>query len=172
MTDFKTFDTERLILRPTSKEDAKFIFELFNTPSWLKYIGDRNIRTIEDAAIYIENKMLSQLEKLSFSNYTIIRKSDNAKIGTCGLYDREGLDGIDIGFAFLPEYGKKGYAFEAVEKLKNSAFEEFKLKEIIAITRKDNFSSQKLLEKLDLKLEGIAKLPNDDEEWLLYKIKA
>lgn len=163
--------TERLILRPTSEEDAEFIFELLNSPKWLKYIGDRNIKSVESAKEYIKTKMLPQLKRLGFSNYTLIRRSDNIKIGTCGLYDREGLEGIDIGFAFLPEYEKKGYAFESANKLKNVAFDEFGINEIIAITTKDNISSQKLLEKLGLKLNGTTKLPNDDEELLFYKIK-
>ena len=170
MSQHKNFETERLILKPTSEEDAEFILELFNTPKWIKYVGDRNIRTVENARDYIQTKMLSQLERLGYSNYTLIRKADNCKIGICGLFDRDGVEGIEIGFAFLPEYEKKGYAFESANKLKNVAFSEFGLAEINAITVKDNISSQKLLEKLGLKLNGTTKLPDDDEELLLYKI--
>jgi len=115
--------------------------------------------------------MLPQLENLGYSNYTLIRKIDKVKIGTCGLYDREGLEGIDIGFAFLPEYEKKGYAFEAADKIKDIAFNEFEITMISAITAKDNFSSQKLLEKLGLELTGTTKLPNENEELLVYKIE-
>jgi len=171
MIQYKIFETERLLLKPTSEEDAELIFELLNTPKWIKNIGDRNIKTVESAKNYIKTKMLPQLKRLGFCNFTIIRKVDNYKLGTCGLYDREGVEGIDIGFAFLPEYERKGYAFESVNKLKNVAFNEFGLTVINAITVKDNISSQKLLEKLGLKLEGTTKLPNDDEELLLYKIK-
>lgn len=155
---------------PTSEEDAAFIFELLNTPKWIQYIGDRNIKTIEIAKQYIADKMLPQLHRLGYSNYTIIRKEDNQKIGTCGLYDREGLEGIDIGFAFLPEYEKIGYAFEAANQLKQAAFNEFKIEMISAITTKDNFSSQKLLEKLGFQVSGNITIPNDEEELLLYKI--
>lgn len=115
--------------------------------------------------------MQPQLERLGYSNYTLVRKIDNVKIGTCGLYDREGLEGIDIGFAFLPEYERKGFAFEAANKIKNVAFNEFGIKVISAITTKNNVSSQKLLEKLGLELTGTTKLPNDNEELLLYKIE-
>jgi len=168
---YKSFETERLIIRPTSESDSELIFELLNTPKWLKYIGERNVKTIENAKNYINEKMIPQLERLGYSNYTLIRKQDNQKIGTCGLYDREGLKGIDIGFAFLPEYEKKGFAFESSNRLKEAAFNEFGIKTISAITMKDNTSSQKLLEKLGLKLIGTTKLPNDDEELLLYKIE-
>ena len=171
MTEYKVFETERLLLKPTSLADAEFIFELMNTPKWIEYIGDRNVKTIESAKAYIANKMMPQLQRLGYSNYTILRKSDDAKIGTCGLFDREGLEGIDIGFAFLPEYEKKGYAIEATNKLKDMAFNEFEIPELSAITAKNNGASQALLEKLGLKRSGTTKLPNDDEVVLVFKLK-
>ena len=171
MNNYRIIETERLLLKPCSEEDAEFIFRLFNTPNWIKYIGDRNIRTVESAEKYIVEKMKPQLGRLGFSNYTVIRKKDRAKIGTCGLYDREGLEGIDIGFAFLPEYEKQGYAFEAADALKKAGFKNFGLTSIRAITTKDNFSSQRLLEKLGLELMGSTKLLDNNEELLLYKIE-
>jgi RimJ/RimL family protein N-acetyltransferase len=167
---YRVFETERLVLQPTSEEDADFIFELMNTPKWHQFIGDRNIDTIEDAKIYIQKKIRPQLERLGYSNYTLIRKIDNLKIGSCGLYDREGLEGIDIGFALLPAYESKGYAYEAASKLKRIAFEEFGIEAIRAITAKDNLASQRLLEKLGLVLSGTVLLPNDEEELLLFEI--
>lgn len=169
MTGYKSFETERLVVKPTLEEDAEFIFVLLNSPNWLKYIGDRNVTSIESAKEYIKIKMLPQLERLGFGNYTVIRKSDQVKMGICGLYDREGLAGLDIGFAFLPEYEGKGYAFESANRLKQAVCDEFGITEIVAITSQDNVSSQKLLEKLGLKLAGTTKIPNDDEELLLYK---
>ena len=171
MTAYKVFETERLQLKPTSVADTEFILELMNTPKWIEYIGDRNVKTIASTKAYIANKMMPQLQRLGHSNYTIVRKSDDAKIGTCGLFDREGLEGIDIGFAFLPAYEKQGYAFEAADKLKHMAFNEFGISELSAITAKNNCASQALLEKLGLKQSGITKLPNEDEEVLLYKLK-
>jgi len=170
MFAYKTFETERLILNPTLEDDADFVLELFNTPKWLKNIGDRNVKTIEQAKEYINAKMMIQLERLGFANYTVIRKSDHTKLGICGLYDRDGLDGLDLGFAFLPEYERNGYAFESPNKLKQAAFDEFGINELVAITTHDNISSQKLLEKLGLIYSGTTRIPNDDEELLLYKI--
>lgn len=167
----KEFETERLLIKPTSVRDAELIYQLMNTPKFIKYVGDRNINSIEDAENYIRNKMLPQLNSLGYSNYSLIRKSDDSKIGTCGLYDRDGVEGIDIGFALLPEYEGFGYAYESVNRLKKAAFEEFEIEEIKAITSKENISSQKLLEKLGLEKVGTIKLPNEDEELLLYKIE-
>ena len=167
---FQTFETERLLLRPTSYEDAPFVLELLNTPEWIQFIGDRNVRSIKDAEDYISTRMMPQLQRLGYGNYTVIRKADGAKLGSCGLYDREGLEGIDIGFAFLKKYSGQGYAFEAANKVKEAAFTVFGITKLVAITTKDNLSSQKLLEKLGLKYSRLVKLPNDNEELMLYQL--
>ena len=113
--------------------------------------------------------MLPQLEKLGYSNYTLIRKSDDAKLGCCGLYDREGLEGVDIGFALLPEYEKQGYAFEASKELMRAAVEDFGITKIKGITSKDHFASQKLLQKLGMICSGTVVLPDEEEELLVFE---
>lgn len=168
----KTFTTERLEIRPTSEKDSAFVLELLNSPGWIEHIGDRNVKTVAQARRYIKEKMTPQLERLGFSNYTLIRKKDRQKIGVCGLYDRQGLEEIDLGFALLPEYGKQGFAFEAARAIRDAAFNEFKLKSIVAITSKRNLSSQKVLEKLGFKPIGTTKLPESDKKLLLYKLEA
>jgi [ribosomal protein S5]-alanine N-acetyltransferase len=172
MTEIKTFETERLILKPTSEDDAEFVFRLLNTPKWHQYIGDRNIKSIENARQYIKDRMIAQVGQFCFANYTLIRKSDSVKMGTCGLYNRGGVDGIDIGFAFLAEYEKMGYAFEAASKLRDLAFSEFGINSLSAITAKENTSSQKLLERLGMKLTSTTILPDTFDELLLYKSEA
>lgn len=164
-------ETERLVLIPTTEADTSFIFELLNTPKWLKYIGDRNINSLDDAKSYISNKILPQFEQSGFGTYTVIKKSDQKKIGTCGLYDREGLEGVDLGFAFLPEFEKNGYAYEASNRILEIAFDRLNFDEIKAITTKDNTSSQRLLEKLNFRHEGKIKLSEEGDEMLLFKRK-
>lgn len=164
--------TERLFLRPTNIEDSSFIFELMNTPKWIKNIGDRNIQSPLDAENYIKEKMIPQLEKLGYSNYTVIRKDDHVKLGSCGLYNREGIEGVDIGFAFLPQYEGKGYAYESANKLMALAFSEFNIKKVSGITIEENTASRKLLEKLGLKFSKIIRLPDDDVDLLLYETPA
>ena len=166
----KTFETERLQIKPTLEEDAAFILDLLNTPKWMQYIGDRNVHTVEDAKAYIRERMLPQLEKLGYSNYTVTRKSDGEKLGTCGLYNRDGIEGIDIGFAFLPQFEKKGYAFESVQKLLEVAIHDFTIKKISAITTKENSASQKLLTKIGMTFKKKVRIPNDDKELLLYML--
>jgi ribosomal-protein-alanine N-acetyltransferase len=166
----KIIETERLIIKPTSIEDAPFIFELFNSQKWIEFIGDRGVHSIKDAEEYIAIKIVPQIERLGFGNYTIIRKSDNTKIGSCGLYDRDGIEGIDIGFALLPNFEKMGYAFESVYKLKEVAFNEFKLNEIKGITLVKNIASQKLLKKIGLEFVDYIKLSHRKEKIMLFKI--
>ncbi|HEY9221394.1 MAG TPA: GNAT family N-acetyltransferase [Lutibacter sp.] len=170
MKTCKHFETERLILQPTTSADAEFIFELVNTPKWLANIGDRNVKSVEDAKRYIKERMTPQLEKLGYGNYTLIRKADNLKAGTCGLYDREGLEGIDIGFALLPDFENLGYGYESAAKLLEVGIKVFHIKRISAITTKENIASQKLIEKLGLKYVNTIKIPNDEEELLLYSL--
>jgi len=171
MPKFKSFETERLLLKPTSLEDASFIIELLNSPKWIEFIGDRNVHTKEEAKQYILEKMTPQLKKMGFANYTVIRKEDNIKMGTCGLYDREGLEGVDIGFAFLPEFENKGYGFESANKIKNIGFSIFGLTKIQAIIMQNNVASQKLIEKLGLTFKKLITIPNDSEVLMLYEIE-
>jgi RimJ/RimL family protein N-acetyltransferase len=171
MKKYAHFETERLVLHPTTVEDAGFILELLNTPKWLVYIGDRNVHTEEDAKQYIKNKISPQLEKLGFSNYTLIRKADGVKIGSCGLYDREGLEGIDIGFALLPAFEGLGYGFESASKVLEIGKNEFNIDRFSAITTQNNLASQRLIEKLGLRYIQTIRIPNDEEELLLYRIE-
>lgn len=166
----KTFETDRLILKPTTLADAEFIRSLYNSPKWIKFIGDRQLNTVKDAENYIQTKLMPQMKRLGYGTYTIIRKSDGEKVGSCGLYDREGVNGIDIGFALLPDFEKKGYAFESVNYLKEIGFSNLKLKQISGITSKKNKASQDLLIKIGLKFEKTIILPNETEEILLFTL--
>ena len=171
MKTLKKFETERLFLYPTRVDDAAFILELLNTPKWIKFVGDRKVYTRDEARAYIQAKMLPQQERLGFSHYTIFRKQDNRAIGGCGLFDREGVEGIDIGFAFLPQYENQGYGYEASSELMRAAVEDFNITNIKAITTKDNTASQRLLEKLGLSCKGTVTIPGDTEELLLYEVQ-
>lgn len=164
----KIYLTERLNIRPVTVEDAPFILELMNTPKWIQFIGDRNVSTVEEAGNYIKDKAFPQLEKYGHTNNVVIRKEDQVKLGTCGLYHREDREDPDIGFAFLPQFEGKGYAYEASHRIMVAAKEDFGLTELRAYTLEDNTSSRKLLEKLGFNLKGIGKLPTTDEELLHY----
>lgn len=171
MTNHKLIETERLWMKPADEGDADLFLELLNTPKWLSFIGDRNVHTLEEAKAYIAEKMSPQMKRLSFSNNVVFRKEDGVKIGCCGLFDREGVDGLDIGFAFLPDYEKNGYAYESASKMLELAFTTYGQTVIHAITIKPNLSSQRLLNKLGLSFKKNIHLPDDPEELMLFELK-
>ena len=171
MKQFKSFISKRLIIRPTSKQDAELVYELMNSPKFIKYVADRKIDSINDARNYIFKLKCLQLYLMGYSSYTLINKSNGNKIGICGLYNRAGVDGIDIGFSILPHFERLGYAYESSSRLIKGAFEELEIEEIKAITNQDNISSKNLLKKLGFKLIGKTILPDEKEELLLFEIK-
>lgn len=152
-----------------SLDDADLIFELYNMPKFIKFIGNRNISSLSDAENYIKSKFLPQFEKLGFGNYLIVLKDGSKKIGGVGIFEREGLEIVDIGFSVLEEFEGKGYMFEAAQKVKSIGMDDFGLKKISAITTKDNFSSQKLIERLGLKFKKMVTIPNDPEELMYFE---
>lgn len=152
-----------------SLEDKELIFRLYNSPKFIQYIGDRNIKSVEDAANYIKNRFLPQFERLGFGNYLVMTKEGNEKIGGVGIFEREGLDIVDIGYSLLEEFEGKGYAYEAAQKVKSIGMEEFGLAKISAIISKDNLSSQKLIEKLGFVFKKYVTLPGENEELNYYE---
>ncbi len=165
---YQSFETPRLLLKPTTLADADFILALLNTPKWLQFIGDRNVKNLSDAEAYIQSRIIAQYQRLGFGNYTLIRKEDGAKIGSCGLYSREGLAGIDLGYALLPSYEGKGYGSEAAKHLLEAAFQVFQLPVVKAITHPANTASQQLLEKLGFSSLGTTII--QEETLCLYEI--
>ena len=156
--------TARLNIEPLDTKDASFIFELLNSSGWLKFIGDRNIHSENDAVAYI-------LKIIANPNcqYWVFRiKEINTPIGIITLIKRDHFEHPDIGFAMLPKYEKLGYTFEASKHILNELVRNRAYSQIIAITLKDNFKSIRLLEKLGLTFEKIVK--DAEEELMLYSI--
>lgn len=144
-------ETDRLTLRHFAPDDAAFILELVNEPSWLRFIGDKHIRTLEDARNYLVKGPMAMYERVGFGLYMVELKQGGMPAGMCGLIKRDTLEDVDIGFAFLPRFWGKGYAHEAAAATMAYGGETLKLKRIVAITSPDNDSSIRLLEKIGLK---------------------
>lgn len=169
MKKFSGYETERLILKPFDKGDASFLIELLNSPKWIANIGQRNVHTIPEAEDYIESKMTSQLERLGYGNNVVIKKDGMVPMGACGLYERPGLDIVDIGFAFLESHEGLGYGYEAASKLLQVAKDSFNLTKVCAITINENVASQKLLSKLGLTY--VKNMEMDGTELMYYEIE-
>lgn len=168
--------TERLRLREVYLSDAEFMLQLTNEPGWLRFIGDKNISSVEDAETYINESIVSSYQKNGFGIWLVeLTGSDSSQtvpIGTCGLINRPTLQAIDLGFAFLASYSGHGYAFEAAQAVICYAKNTAELARLLAITLPDNERSIKLLNKLGFNNKGFIKLANaegtDTETLLLF----
>ena len=167
----KILETERLLLCEQTPDDAAFILELLNSPGWLKYIGERGVKTVADAENYILNGAVKSYEQNGFGLYLAKLKDDDMPVGICGLIKRPGLDQVDIGFAFLPQYEGQGYGFESASAVMKYAGEILGLEVVVAITTKDNQASIKLLNKIGFNLKETVTLPGDTEELLLFECR-
>jgi RimJ/RimL family protein N-acetyltransferase len=161
-------ETDRLILRKLGVDDAEFIVDLLNQPSFIHYIGDRGVRTLEDAKRYILAGAVTSYERFGFGLYLTLLAEGQIPIGICGLVKRDSLKDADVGFAFLPQYWSKGYAFEAASAVLVYARNTLGLKRILGITTPDNQGSIRVLEKAGLKFEQMVRLSEDDVELKLF----
>ena len=161
-------ETERLNLRALSAEDAEFILELLNEPSFLHNIGDKGVRTIDDAVQYILNGPVESYQRLGFGLWLVELKDSNVPIGMCGLVKRDALTDVDIGYAFLPRFWSMGYAYESASAVMSYARDVLGLKRLLAVTNQDNTGSIKVLEKLGLKFDRMVRLSADGPEIKLF----
>ena len=162
----KVIETNRLALYQVTLEDAPFILSLLNTQGWLKFIGDRGVRTIEDAQNYIQDRFVKSYNTEGFGFYIVKLKKDGQPIGLSGLVKRPTLENVDIGYALFDEYAGKGYAFEATKAVYEFAKKDIGLKRIVAIVNDDNVKSIKLLEKLGFYFEKM--IISGEDELRLY----
>lgn len=162
--------TDRLILCRLTIGDAAFIFELLNESLFLRFIGDKGVRSLDDARKYILNGPVERYERHGFGLYLTKLKDGAMPIGICGLLKRESLKNVDVGFAFLPEFRGKGYAFESASAVLDYGRTILGLNRIVAVTSPDNDGSIRVLEKLGLSYQKIVKLSEDDIECKLFAV--
>lgn len=160
-------EIERLALRQFTADDAAFILELVNEPSFIQNIGDRGVRSIADAVKYIETGPVASYARNGFGLYSVQLKESSESIGMCGLIKRAALEDVDIGYAFLPKFWSKGYAVEATLAVKEEA-RGLGLKRLVAIVDPANVGSIRVLEKIGLTFEKMIQLSDDDIELKLF----
>lgn len=152
----------------TGAADIDFMLWLLNDPTWLRFIGDRNVRTKEDAQQYISAGPVDMYNRLGYGQCIVESRETGTALGICGLSQRNYLDHPDIGFAFLPAYWRLGYAFEAASASLDYASRELGVPRIVATCRPDNVPSQALLRKLGLRFERTFRHPDGDRDLHLY----
>ena len=147
------------------------MLRLLNDASWLYYIGDRGVRTLEDAQRYILTGPVEMYGRLGFGFCAVELKASGELMGICGLAQRDYLDDPDLGFALLPQFCGQGYAFEAASAVLRFAQQDLGLSRVLATTRLYNQASQGLLEKLGLRRLREIDHPDGDRKLLLYGIE-
>jgi RimJ/RimL family protein N-acetyltransferase len=165
-------ETRRLALRHATLDDDDFILRLLNEPSFLRFIGDRGVRTHDDARRYIAERLIGSYERNGFGLWVVERKETPGPIGICGLVKRDALSDPDIGFAFLPEHWRCGYAYESAAAVKDYALETLGVPRLFAVTNPDNVGSIRIVEKLGLVFERMIALTPNEPEVRLFALPA
>jgi RimJ/RimL family protein N-acetyltransferase len=165
----KILETERLLLRQLEVTDAPFILELVNEPAWLRFIGDKRIKTIAAAQDYILKGPVAMYARTGFGLWLVELKAKRTPIGICGLIKRDSLPDIDLGFAFLAGYWRNGYAFESATATILYGQKSLGLKKIVAVMSPDNQASERLLEKLGFRFERLVRLSDGAPEIKLFE---
>jgi RimJ/RimL family protein N-acetyltransferase len=162
--------TERLQLRWLTLDDAGLMLAVWNDPAFVSYVGDLGIRTAEQARDALKDGALKLYEDYGFGPFRVAVQSDDTPIGICGLFCRDGLEEPDIGFALLPEFCSKGYAYEAACAVMEHVRNDLALTRVIAVVSPENAASIRLLKKLGLQYESMLRLPEDGQDICLYAI--
>lgn len=168
MIGYGPVETERLVLEELTLDDAGLMLAVWNDPAFVRYVGDRGIRTIEDAQDAMRQGVLRLYEDYGYGPFKITLKDAGDAVGICGLFHRDGLDEPDIGYATLPAYCSKGYAFEAACAVIDHAASGLALDRLIAIISPQNAASIGLIGKLGFEFERMHRMPGDDHDVCIY----
>lgn len=167
----KGLSSPRLKLRKLTTKDADFIVELLNDPDWFRYIGDHGVKNKQDALEYIKNGPQTMYKQHGFGLLLVESLEAQTSIGLCGLLKRPTLPHPDLGFAFLPEYRKQGFALEAAKLVLSDALERKVNDKLLAITSVDNEKSIHLLTKLGFSFRGLIDLTDSSDKTKLFELK-
>jgi RimJ/RimL family protein N-acetyltransferase len=164
----RILETPRLVLREVGRSDASFILELMNERAYLEKIGDRGVRTTEDAQAYIDSRYTANYQRLGYGLYLAETKADGIPIGICGFVKREMLEHADVGFAYLEKFRAQGYGYESASAVLEHGRDALRFSRVLGVTSKTNPGSIRLLEKLGLSYVRSISLPGYAEESLLF----
>jgi ribosomal-protein-alanine N-acetyltransferase len=155
-------ETERLVLREVEEADAAFVLDLLNSAGFIENIGDRGVRTQDEAAAYIRDRVIGSYQTHGFGMWLVVEAK--RPIGLAGLVKREGLDDPDVGYAFIADAWGRGYAQEIAAAVMRHAREKLGLGRLAAITTPENYASMAVLRKVGFTFQGMITLPGADRE--------
>lgn len=157
-------ESERLIIREIEISDAPFYFALFNDPDWIKFISDKNLKSVDETEVYLKKMKTDNAKLGGLGFFTVLLKETNQAIGVSTALQRDNLEFVDIGYGFLPNYRRKGYASEATKLIIEYVRKKFNQKKVLAFTMPDNTASQKLLKKLNFNYVGLQVIFENEED--------
>lgn len=155
-------------MREISEADAGFVLEVLNDPGFIRFVGDRGVRTIEEAARYVEERLAAGYRQHGFGLWLVEAKGEGVPVGMCGLLKRQELNVVEVGYAFLPSFRGRGYAYEAAAAAARYAREVLGQPRLYAIVNPDNAVSIRVLEKLGMKFERPVRLAGEDSDINLF----
>jgi len=161
-------ETERLSLREMAEADAGFVLEVLNDPGFVRFVGDRGVRTVEEAARYIDERFAESYRQHGFGLWLVEAKDGGMPVGICGLLKRKELGVVEVGYAFLPTFRARGYAFEAASAAQRHARDVLGLPRLYAVVNPDNAASIRVLEKLGMKFERMVRLLGEESDISLF----
>lgn len=162
--------TQRLQLRWLTEDDADLMLAIWNDPAFIRYVGDRGVRTRDDALTAMRDGVLKLYREFGYGPYRLALHGSDEAMGICGLFKRDNLEYPDIGYGLLPAFCGSGYAFEAAEAVTVHAREHMNLPELCAIVTPENTRSVHLLDKLGMTAGEQIRMPGDDEDVVLYQV--
>lgn len=165
-----SLQTKRLSLRWLTLEDAPLMLAIWNDPDFIRNVGDRGVRTIEQTRDEMTEGALQLYRKHGYGPYRVSLRDEDVAIGVCGLFKRESLDDPDIGFGFLPEYCGQGFGWESASAVLEFARDTLRFSRLTAIVSPGNVASIALIKKLGMNFESSLRMPDEDHDVSLYGI--
>jgi RimJ/RimL family protein N-acetyltransferase len=162
-------ETERLLLRHFTVDDSAFILRLLNEPSFIQNVGDKGVRTLEQASSYLLEGPIKSYQIHGHGLYLVMLRESLQSIGMCGLLKRDQLDDVDLGYAFLPEFWSRGFAYEAASAVLEYGLNVLGRTKTLAIVSPGNAASIKVLKKLGFAFSKFVQIPPDDSGLALYE---
>jgi len=166
-----SLETSRLAMRRLRADDAAFYLALVTDPDWIRFIGDKKLSTLEQARKSLEDGPIAAYARTGHGLLAVERRGEGVPLGICGLIKRDTLPDVDLGFAFLPQHRRQGYAEESARATLEHARHVLGLRRVVGITSPENDASGRLLEKLGMRLERTFTMPGETRLTRLYAIE-
>jgi len=149
-------------------DDVEFNLRLLNDEGYLRNIGDRGVRTLAQSRAYLLERTVASYALHGFGLYRMEAKDGGDDVGVCGLLKRDGIDDVEIGYALLPAFRRRGYAREAAIAVMRHARQSHGLTRLAAIVSPHNAASIRLLEKLGMQYRKTVQLPDKSDAVKLF----